>query len=155
MRLKRVVRPDNSWQHCCRYCHYCGWEKEAMGHVCYCKEVIESTAPQEFNVYGVSENGYVSEVIEECMQNYDRKKLFIDLIKQKCLEYKVSGSRTQMFLKAFEDVYEEYSLFMRDDVDEAVSRVYQERYENAMCEQGDRTYIELDNVEDFCCRYWC
>ena len=55
MKLRKVDR--DSWQKCCRWCHYYQSEK--------CMNTNHVSAGEDLSVYKVSEEGYLDQTLEE------------------------------------------------------------------------------------------
>lgn len=145
MRLKKVEKRDDSWQHCCRWCHYYQNKK------CWCREVCYS-AELEVNVYGVSENGYAAETIKESLESVSCEP-FREL-EYMLREWKVSEKRIREFNEQFKKSMEEYHQNAVEIIDEDVLKCYDNHlFDN--CEKDSGEGVEIVDPENFCCSHWC
>lgn len=147
MKLKRVVKADDSWQKCCRWCHY------YQNGKCWNRDIALNYSDNPFNVYSVSENGYSSQAIEEVLNTDRLVNMLMYSLMEKFDEWKLSGKRKGEFVQHFKECWGEFAdVHLKEELDEAVSIVYQ-KYLDTDGAEFDGTYI--DSPEDFCCKEWC
>ncbi len=143
-KLKRVVRtedPKEDMYHCCRWCH---WYKEGK---CYCKEY--SAGGDSLDVYEVSENGYLSETLEETLNNEKLIKEFMFDVESILDKWGVSQKRKKEFEEHFRQSWGSFAdTSLKEVLDENVSVLYQTKMEE--CSQTSGVYVS----EDFCCKYF-
>lgn len=147
MKLKRVVKPDYSWQKCCRWCHY------YQNGKCWNKGVALNYSDSILNVFSVAENGYSSQAIEEVL-NTDRlsNKLMYSLM-EIFDKWNISGKRKGEFIEHFRECWSEFAdMDLKEELDDAVAVVYQ-KYLDPDGVDFDGT--EIYNPEDYCCKEWC
>lgn len=148
MKLKRVVRSDDSWQHCCRWCKY--FEKGK----CYNKKVVEQVQENgiTLSVYAVSEEGYASQTIEEVLNNETLIRKFVSEV-EKCFEkWNISQKRREEFQKHFIECWSEFADFsLKEVLDEEILKCYATRIEDSMVnEEG----VSIESPSSFSCKYW-
>lgn len=140
MKLKRVLKSNDDWQKCCRWCHY------YQNGMCYNNNVsVEETAP----VYKVAEEGYLSETIEEFFEGV--KLTEFHELEYQLREWKISEKRVEEFKKLFKECYDQWVLNHKEELDEVIDRCYQ----NHMSEQLDSDGVYINDPENYCCKDWC
>lgn len=152
-RLKAVQRPrvNDDWQHCCRWCHYyCYSGDPTEGYKCYNKEVNKN-AMYGFNIYSVAENGYLSQALEEGLNNQRLVDKFMCAVMDKLDEWKISGKRKVEFIHHFRECWSEFAdMDLKEHLDEVVSGCYQSQAEMGEGIDG----VDIDNPSEFVCKYW-
>ena len=145
MRLKRVQKKDDSWQHCCRYCHYYSNGK------CWNKD-LSIVGEEVMNVYSVSEDGYLSETLEETLNGEDLVKEFMYSVESILDKWNISQKRKKEFEEHFIQKWSEFADFqLKEELDEQVSKCYQNHLSDVDVDEG----IEIFDPENFCCKDWC
>lgn len=145
-RLKAVVRSNDSWLRCCRYCHYYEHGK------CYKNNII--TSSDELRVYAVSENGYLAQTLEETLNNEELLKGFMLSVESILDKWNISQKRKKEFEEHFRQEWSEFADFqLKYELDEQVSKCYQ----NFFDELGGECYegVEILDPQSFCCKDWC
>lgn len=106
-------------------------------------QIIDDSA-----VFEVAESGRLDEVLEETIKS-EKLTPFKEL-EYKLLEWNVSQKRIKEFNELFSSCYEEFTLHLKESLDESVSRLYQ-------TDLDDRTFdgIEIGNPEEYYCKDWC
>lgn len=125
----------------CRYCRYykCG--------KCYNPKVI-SLHTNSVDVYDVSESGSLSGVLEETMHSCSTVEMLSELT-DLLEKWKVSAKRIKEFEKTFNEVLDQWLDFsLKDEIDEAVSGLYQDRIDNQDFSSG----VEIENPSEYSCK---
>ena len=143
-RLKAVVRSNDNWLHCCRYCHYYENGK------CYKQNII--TSGEELRVYAVAENGYLAQTLEETLNNEELLKGFMFGVESILDKWNISQKRKKEFEEHFRQEWSEFADFqLKEELDEQVSECYQNHLSDVDVDEG----IEISDPENFCCKEWC
>lgn len=143
-RLKAVVRSNDNWLHCCRYCHYYESGK------CYKQNII--TSGEELRVYAVAENGYLAQTLEETLNNEELLKRFMFGVESILDKWNISQKRKKEFEEHFRQEWSEFADFqLKEELDEQVSKCYQNHLSDVDVDEG----IEISDPENFCCKDWC
>lgn len=143
-RLKAVVRSNDNWLHCCRYCHYYESGK------CYKQNII--TSGEELRVYAVAENGYLAQTLEETLNNEELLKRFMFGVESILDKWNISQKRKKEFEEHFRQEWSEFADFqLKEELDEQVSKCYQNHLSDVDVDEG----IEISDPENFCCKEWC
>ena len=145
-RLKAVVRSNDSWLRCCRYCHYYEQGK------CYKKNII--TSGEELRLYAVSENGYLAQTLEETLNNEELLKGFMLSVESILDKWNISQKRKKEFEEHFRQEWSEFADFqLKEELDEQVSKCYQNFFDepSGECYEG----VEILDPQSFCCKDWC
>lgn len=133
---------DEDMYHTCRWCKYFDKGK------CY-KGFATNTVSDI--VYEVAEAGELSGVIEETLNSNFPKELLYGIIAL-LTEWKISKKRVQELEKYYNEKLPEILDFgLKQALDESISMLYQDRIENKIAEE---TGIEIDDPEDFYCKYF-
>lgn len=143
MKLKRVDREKDGWQKCCRYCHYYSkgkcWNKDLS---IICDDIT--------NVYKISEEGFLSQTLEETLNEEDLIKEFMISVEGILDKWNISQKRKKEFEEHFKQCWSEFSDFqLKEELDEQVSNCYQ----NPLLDMFNG--IEISDPEIFCCKEWC
>lgn len=152
-RLKAVNsfrKSDDSWQHCCRWCHYFSDGK------CWNKNhpyVFETDS----SLLYAADMGEFSEVIEEVISYpNDPIKEVLSEINKLFDKWKISSKRRDEFEQVFEEVYTDVSQDMRTLIDEAILRKMNNIIDrNIHSVFDDGVGVEINNPSEFCCKEWC
>ena len=146
VKLKRVVKSDDNWQRCCRWCHY------YQNGKCWNKDVAYNYQ-NGLDVYSVAENGYSSQAIEEVLNSDHLRDQFMYSLMEVFDKWKISGKRKAEFMEHYKECWGEFAdMTLKEKLDEAVSIVYQSRLDPYELE-FEGTYI--DDPNEFCCKEWC
>lgn len=150
-RLKAVNsfrKSDDSWQHCCRWCHYFSDGK------CWNKKCASTMMLDEnLNVFSVAENGYSAQAIEETLNTEKHIKSFMLEVESILDKWNISQKRKKEFEKHFIECWSEFADFtLKEELDEAVSLVYQKYLDP---DGQNFNGIEIDNPSEFYCKGWC
>lgn len=140
-KLHGMKKIDNSWQHCCRWCHHFSNGK------CMCPDI---EGGEYVDVTYISENGYVAEVLKESIGSVDRKD-FKEL-EYLLREWKVSEKRIKEFKDTFEKCFEEWQQEAVEQIDEDVTKCFNKHLEE------DFNYevgVEILDPREHCCSRWC
>lgn len=151
MKLKRVSKNkvDDSWQHCCRWCHYFENGK------CYNSDVVNQIEESSYwgAIYGVAESGKLSGVIEETLNDEPLIKTFLFSIESILDKWNISQKRKKEFEEHFRECWSEFADFkLKEALDEQVSISYQNEVDKLTWRSGG--YVEITEPEDYCCKYW-
>lgn len=141
MKLRKVVNSDDSWQRHCRWC------KHFINGCCYNSKMNESFTDNN-TLYEVSESGQLSEVIEETLQDVKLEE-FREL-EYKLREWRLSEKRIKEFLELFKNCYDDWSVSLRDTLDENISRIYL----NYASETSESEGVSISDPDNFCCEEW-
>lgn len=132
--------------------------KEGIYHTCrWCKHFIKGCCTLGVfhpvltdSVYIVAEDGGLSEVIEETLNSKKPDKLIKDL-DNLLAGYKVAkAKRDKVRELILEELLEYNDSTLKEELDNAISRLYQERLDNATVTEE----IEIDDPEIFFCSRW-
>lgn len=131
--------------------HVCRWCKWYQGGKCI-NEVFAGTQIDAEGVYQVAEDGRLSGVIEETLHSVNTSKMENDL-KEVLYDFNLSDKRIKEFFKAFgECLTEFYDMRLKDELDEAVSMLYQKDAEKRGTEFSG---IEIADPTTFYCKeFW-
>lgn len=140
MKLKKVDR--DSWQKCCRWCHYY--------HNGKCMNVDHLSVGENLSVYKVSEGGYLDQTLEETLGSVKLEE-FREL-EYLLRDYKLSEKRIREFDDLFRKCWENFSQnTLKTELEENVAKCYQNHIEDNTTSDG--FYIE--DPENFVCKDWC
>lgn len=140
MKLKKVDR--DSWQKCCRWCHYYLNGK--------CMNVDPLSVGENLSVYKVSEEGYLDQTLEETLGSVKLEE-FREL-EYLLRDYKLSEKRIREFDDLFRKCWENFSQnTLKTELEENVAKCYQNHIEDNTTSDG--FYIE--DPENFVCKDWC
>ena len=140
MKLKKVDR--DSWQKCCRWCHYYYNGK--------CTNVDHLSVGENLSVYKVSEEGYLDQTLEETLGSVKLEE-FREL-EYLLRDYKLSEKRIREFDDLFRKCWENFSQnTLKTELEENVAKCYQNHIEDNTTSDG--FYIE--DPENFVCKDWC
>lgn len=147
--MKRLIRvsPDSkpldssSLPKVCRYCHhYCRDSKECLN---------SAVTWNNIGIYHISEEGYLSEVIEEALMEESLVHSFCRSVFTVFDKWGLSKKRKQEFERCFRECYEEFAtLHMKEHLDSEISSLY-----NSL--GSDKTYAYISDPDTFCCKDWC
>ena len=141
MKLKRVLKSNDDWQKCCRWCHY--YENGKCTH-----SLSPTGSSEEATVYSVAESGKLSEVIEETLHSIP-PKAFSEL-EYLLRDWKISEKRIKEFQKVFGECLDQYlDMEVKPELDEKISVLYQSEVENTSWDS------EIPDPEEYCCKEWC
>ena len=140
MKLKKVDR--DSWQKCCRWCHYYSNGK--------CMNFDHLSIGENLSVYKVSEEGYLDQTLEETLGSVKLEE-FREL-EYLLRDYKLSEKRIREFDDLFRKCWENFSQnTLKTELEENVAKCYQNHIEDNTTSDG--FYIE--DPENFVCKDWC
>lgn len=144
MKLKRVDREKDGWQKCCRYCHYyksgCCWNKNL------------SIFGNMFEVYNVSEEGHLSQCLEETLNDGNLVKKFMLSVESILDKWKVSQKRKKEFEEHFKECWSEFADFqLKENLDENIAICYQSYLDRT----GNVNGFEIQDPNNFVCKDWC
>ena len=140
MKLRKVDR--DSWQKCCRWCHYY--------HSGKCMNTNHVSADEDLSVYKVSEEGYLDQTLEETLGSVKLEE-FREL-EYLLRDYKLSEKRIREFDDLFRKCWENFSQnTLKTELEENVAKCYQNHIEDNTTSDG--FYIE--DPENFVCKDWC
>lgn len=140
MKLKKVDR--DSWQKCCRWCHYYSNGK--------CMNTDHLDTGEDLSVYKVSEEGYLDECLEETLGSVKLEE-FREL-EYLLRGYNLSEKRIREFNDLFRKCWEEFRQnTLKTELEENVAKCYQNHIEDNTTSDG--FYIE--DPENFVCKDWC
>lgn len=131
---------------------------EDMYHTCrWCKHFIKGCCTLGVfhpvltdSVYMVAEDGGLSGVIEETLNSNAPDKLYKEM-SILLAGYMVGKAKTDKAIKLIQDLILEHNDFvLKERLDEAVSRLYQERLDNAAVTEE----VEIKDPESFYCSRW-
>ena len=129
--------------------HTCRWCKH-FNEYGYCMLDQFNVAGFDASLYKTAEEGHLSEVIEETLNSNKPEKL-IRLIDGFLGGIKVSKKNREEVKKLFNEVLPEYFDFeLKEKLDENISRLYQERFDNAVF----GALVEIKDPESFYCCRW-
>ena len=148
MKLKRVQPvSDDSWQKCCRWCHYYKNGK--------CMNQSTSISVEEDNlaVYKVSEEGYLDQTIEETLGSVKLEE-FREL-EYLLRDYNLSEKRIREFNNLFSKCWDNFRQnTLKTELEESVAKCYQNHTTKRSVEvEFEGFYIE--DPENFICKDWC
>ena len=144
MKLRKVQsnsKINDDFMKCCRWCH----QFQSDGK-CYNRPPITSGGSVE--VYSVSEEGYLSETIEEVLESASLKP-FKEL-EYKMLEWGISKKRIEEFNKLFKECYDNFSINLKEELDENITRCYVNHLS-----KSSNIGVEINDPENYCCKEWC
>lgn len=144
MKLRPVSDVDRMYR-CCRWCHY--YEKGK----CWRKDLAFNDS--DSSLLYAADMGEFSEVIEEAMDypNEPASKMYREL-DALLNEWKISKKRAEEFKDTFMEVYDMFVQEMRIEVDEAILRKMNNLVDGK--EREEFQGIDIENPEDFCCKYF-
>lgn len=134
------------------------WDAGGVYHVCrWCKHYVKGCCTlgvfkpvHTMDVYTVAEDGGLSEVIEETLNSSKPDKL-IKALDDLLVKYRVTKARREEVKTLFDDLLPEYNDFvLKERLDEAISRLYQERLDNDVLTEA----VEIADPERFYCSKW-
>lgn len=139
-KLHGMRKTDNSWQHCCRWCHH-----YSKGECLNSDIVLDEVG---VDVTYISENGYVAEVLNESIEGVKREPF-------KELEYLLRGynlseKRIKEFNALFEKCFEDWKQDAVEQIDEDVTECFNNHL-NKVEQEG----IDISDPNEFCCSRWC
>lgn len=131
---------------------------EDMYHICrWCKHFTKGCCTLGVfspvlvdSVYNVAEDGGLSSVIEETLNSKKPEKLIreLDVLLS---GYRVAKAKRDEIRKLILEELLEYNDFvLKEELDSAISRLYQERLDNATVTEE----VEIKSPEDFYCSRW-
>lgn len=131
---------------------------EDMYHTCrWCKHFIKGCCTLGVfslvlvdSVYNVAEDGGLSSVIEETLNSKKPEKLIreLDVLLS---GYRVAKAKRDEIRKLILEELLEYNDFvLKEELDSAISRLYQERLDNSTVTEE----VEIKSPEDFYCSRW-
>ena len=140
MKSRKVDR--DSWQKCCRWCHYyqCG----------KCMNTNHVSADEDLSVYKVSEEGYLDQTLEETLGSVKLEE-FREL-EYLLRGYKLSEKRIKEFDDLFRKCWENFSQnTLKTELEENVAKCYQNHIEDNTESSG----LYIEDPENFVCKDWC
>lgn len=132
--------------------------KEDMYHNCrWCKHFVSGCCTLGVfhpvltdSVYMVAEDGGLSGTIEETLNSNKPEKLYKE-VETLLAGYKVAKVKRDAVKKLIEEILLEHNDFvLKEKLDEAISRLYQERLDNAAVTEE----VEIADPENFYCSRW-
>lgn len=149
LKARPVVRKkqEDDWQHCCRYCHYyengkC-WNK---GNFFMLDEVD--------NVFRVAEDGILSQVLEEVLNDEPMVKSFMFSLEHILDKWGISQKRKKEFDEHFRECWSKFADFkLKEELDEKVSVCYQDFIDAHA--NSNESGIDIENPSEFVCKEWC
>lgn len=149
-KLKRVVRtdPKEDMYHCCRWCKWSHFED--YSRKCYHKDnsISEEGVP---GVYEVSENGYLSETLEETLNNEKLVKELMFNIESIFDKWNISQKKKKEFEDHFREVWGSFAdTSLKEVLDENISVLYQSKLEEYYAQDTPGVIVS----DDFCCKYF-
>ena len=140
MKLRKVDR--DSWQKCCRWCHYYQSGK--------CMNTNHVSAGEDLSVYKVSEEGYLDQTLEETLGSVKLEE-FREL-EYLLRSYKLSEKRINRFNDLFRECWENFSQnTLKIELEENVEKCYQNHIEDNTESSG----LYIEDPENFVCKDWC
>lgn len=138
MKLHKV----EDYTKCCKYCKF------YSEHICHCKEHSIDLAKNR-NVYSVSEDGYLSSVIEETLFSENPIDLYYKPLFDLLSEYKVSNKRMEKVKEVFTECYNENMNGITYLLDKNISILYEK-----MLNDGSTGELFISSPEIFTCNNW-
>ncbi len=134
------------------------WDVGGMYHTCkFCKHYVKGCCTlgvfkpvHTLDVYTVAEDGGLSEVIEETLNSSKPEKL-MKAMDDLLIQCKVSKAKRIEARNLFEEHLLAYNDFeLKERLDEAISRLYQERLEMDV----ETEAVNIADPESFYCSKW-
>ncbi len=135
---------------------------ERLNHVCRCckwyqdgkciNKAFAGAQADTMGVYQVDEDGRLSGVLEETLHSVDTSKMEHDL-REVLQRLKLSDKKIKEFFAAFRECLTEfYDTSLKEELDDAISRLYQNAAEN----RGTESYsVEIADPSTFYCKeFW-
>lgn len=132
------------------------WSVGGMYHTCrWCKNFEKGCCTLGVfrpvltdSVYTVAEDGGLSAVIEETLNSLDQKYL-MQTITEVCDEQKISRQKKVKLMEALDEALRQFFDFTaKEALDDAISRLYQERLDNATVTEE----VEIQDPHTFYCK---
>lgn len=128
--------------------HTCRWCKHYSGNGACLNPMFEPDNEDNLAVYKVSEEGKLSEVIEETLKSNKPKEL-IEAI-DNYLMGKVAKKHREAVKKLFEEMLPEYNDFtLKEELDEAIHSLYVKELTEA-----EALVVGIRDPESFYCKEW-
>lgn len=144
MKLKKVDRHKDDWQKCCRFCHY--YERG----FCVNEQVLRN-AHSELEVWGISEDGYVAEVLEEVLSERPTLDEIYLPLENKLDQWKLSDKKKKEFREHFEECWESFiNTYLKDKLDENVTALFSNRLHTSY----SLTAVSIADPDSYCCGEW-
>lgn len=132
---------NNNTYKACRRCRY---------YVDKCCTLDMFMPTSEDDIYSIAEEGSLSEVIEETLNSSKPEKILKEL-DNLLAGWKISKTRRKEVSQLFEEMFPEYNDFtLKEQLDENISRLYQERLGKAIITDE----IEIKEPDNFYCSRW-
>lgn len=140
MKLRKIDR--DSWQKCCRWCHYYQSGK--------CMNTNYLPVGEDLSVYKVSEEGYLDQTLEETLGSVKLEE-FREL-EYLLRSYKLSEKRINRFNDLFRECWENFSQnTLKIELEENVAKCYQ----NYIEDNTESSDLYIEDPENFVCKDWC
>lgn len=134
---------NNNIYKACRRCRY-------YVDKCCTLDMFMPTFLSEDDIYSIAEEGSLSEVIEETLNSSKPEKILKEL-DNLLAGWKISKTRRKEVLQLFDEMFPEYNDFtLKEQLDENISRLYQERLVKAIITDE----IEIKEPDNFYCSRW-
>ena len=143
MKLKRIKRDtSNDWQKCCRWCHY---YKDGKCYNTKNNDYFESS------VYKVSEEGYLSQTLEETLNDESLVGELRRSIESILDKWNISQKKKREFEEHFNECWSEFADFsLKESLDESVSCCYSDHIDRIAVDG-----VDIKEPQEYYCNEWC